>query len=669
MSREKYLELVKTISDYDYRYYVLAEPIIGDEEYDALYRRLLEIEQSHPEWIVPESPSRRIGGEPSGDFPTVIHERPMMSLANTYSMGEVRDFDRRIRQLLPDEEITYSCEPKIDGIAVTLHYRNGEFKLGATRGDGYRGDDITTNLRTIRSIPLKISQEGENYHDFEVRGEVYMPLRQFHRINEERVRQDLPPFANPRNATAGSMKTLDPREVSRRGLMIWCYDLDSDENWIGDTHDKRLKQLEEMRFPVVHPRKLVHRVEEVEEYYHTLGELRSSLPYEIDGVVVKVNDLRQRDLLGATAKSPRWAMAYKFAASRAETVLRSITHQVGRTGAVTPVGELEPVFLAGSTIKRVTLHNYDEIKRLGIGENTRVILEKAGDVIPKVVSRAPGEPEKEYQPPRKCPVCGQPLVRSEDEVIPRCVNFACPAMILGRIEHFVSRGAMDIEGLGSQTVDLLIQKKMVKDAGDLYFLDFNLISQLPGFGKKSADKLKKNIEESKNRPLDRVLFALGIRFVGAGVARVLAENFSSIDELEIASNSPGKLEKIEEIGPRIAASIAEFFANPGNQQVLEKLRKAGVTFSRVEQDTPADQTQHPWYGKRFVLTGTLKSMSRGVAGERLRAIGAIVSSSLSSKTDYLVVGESPGSKLKKAKDLRVTILSENEFLEGLEITY
>ncbi len=663
---QRYDELIRLIDYHDWRYYVLADPEISDEEYDRLYRELVELERRHPDWARrrPDSPTKRVGGQPSDEFVTVLHERPMLSLANTYSFEEVLEFLARVEKSLPGRTIRYACEPKIDGVAVSLRYREGRFVLGVTRGDGMRGDDITGNLRTVRGVPLVVREGVLAGATFEVRGEVYMTREDFTWLSEQRLDSGQPPFANPRNATAGSLKLLDPKEVRKRRLRLWVYELLADAPWAPSLHHERIELLAEHRFPVVHPRAVAAGAEEIQAFWTKLEEERDRVPFDIDGIVVKVDDLLQREELGTTAKTPRWAMAYKFRARRAVTKLLAITHQVGRTGAVTPVAELEPVQLAGSTIRRATLHNEEEIARLGIGPGVRVILEKAGDVIPKVVSRAEGEPPREYEPPVHCPACGESLVKPEGEVIRRCVNLACPAMRRGRLIHFASRGAMDIEGLGAQTVDLLLEHELVEDPADLYTLPLERVQALPGFAEVSARNLLRGIEESKQRPLERLIFGLGIRLVGAGVARILARKFGHLDELADAIVKPGIFEGIPEIGPKIAASLIDFFSRPRNLEVVEKLRRAGVNFG--ERFSEAEAAPAPLIGRRVVLTGSLEAMTREEAAEALRELGAKVTSSVSAKTDFVVAGASPGSKLARARKLGVTVYAENEFLRRLE---
>ncbi len=667
--RTRYEELIRLIDYHDWRYYVTNDPVISDEEYDRLYRELIDIEDRHQDWVTPNSPSQRVGGRTSDEFRSVIHQHPMMSLANTYSIGEIIDFDKRIRQGLEKKEtIAYSCEPKIDGVAVSLTYLNGSFTTGATRGDGVRGDDITSNLRTVRGFPLQITEGPGKEKDFEVRGEVYMANEDFKYLSSIREESGQPPFANPRNATAGSLKLLDPKEVRKRKLRIWIYELFADPDWAGRTHSERLETLEAMRFPVVHPWEICDNIDSIEKYCVGLEEKRDSLAYDIDGVVIKINSLNKREFLGTTAKTPRWAIAYKFKARRAETYLKKITHQVGRTGAITPVAELEPVFLAGSTITRATLHNDDEIARLSLGPARYVIIEKAGDVIPKVVSLKDGEKPGEYAPLTYCPKCQQELVRPDGEVIQRCVNAACPALLRGRLIHYSSRQAMDIEGLGEQTVDFLLENGFLRDLGDIYTIDAKKLAKMPGFGDLSVTKLLRGIEDSKGRPLANLIFALGIRHVGAGVARTLTRRFSHLDELiQTVDENPEVLESITEVGPKIAASIVDFFNLQSNRDIIEKLREHQLNFGEKFDSQGRLVKPVPLDGIRIVLTGTLSEMSREEASDILRELGAKVTTSVSSRTNLLIVGENAGSKLNRALQLEVPVWNEQEFITNLPL--
>ncbi len=661
--KDRYEELKAEIRRHD-RLYASANPEISDQQYDELVKELERIEERHPDWVRTDSPTQTLWGTAlSSDFEEVAHLRPMLSLANTYSEAEVRQFhERMLGEVGEPERIAYTCEPKVDGVAVSLLYEEGRFKRGATRGDGRTGEEITANLLTLDEIPRLLREGPWRSGRVEVRGEVYMRTADFQRLNEQRVEEGLAPFANPRNSTAGSLKLLDAREVARRPLRIWAYDLIAEGDWKRGEHAENLRAIGEMGLPVV-DFALVEELGEIFKYYEGMEQRRGDLPYEVDGVVVKLNDLALREELGATAKSPRWAIAWKFKAQRAITTLHRITHQVGRTGAVTPVAELEPVELAGSTIRRATLHNADEIQRLGLGEEMRVVLEKAGDVIPKVISRAEGEPAGQYTAPTHCPACGQELMHPEDEVIARCVNISCPAMVKGRLMHYASRGAMDIEGLGEKTVELLLAEELVRDPGDLYGLTQEEVEKLEGFAQLSAKNLIEAISASKEQTLDRLLFALGIRMVGAGVARVLARRFGHLHALAEASREPEKLEAIDEVGPKIAASIHEFFALERNRAFLEKLQEAGVRFG----SKPEEKHEERLAGRRIVLTGALV-LPRDQVAEALRREGANVTSSVSGRTDLLIHGEEAGSKLEKARKLGVRILdgSRLELAELLE---
>jgi len=671
--RERYNLLVKEIKEHNRRYYEESKPIISDSDYDTLYKELVELEKKHPEWINEDSPTRQVGGRVSGKFTSVTHKFPMMSLSNTYNEEEVRQFYERIIKSYdnPDSRPEFTCEPKIDGIAVTLIYENGKFVLGATRGDGSTGENITENLKTIKSIPRKLKQGPWTKGRVEIRGEAYMYLDGFHRYNEKRQEDGQLPFANPRNATAGSLKTLDSSEVTRRPLGVWLYELvlEKGTDWFPLNHSDSLKSLKEMGFPVV-DWYLAKNVSEIQNCWEKIENSREDLNYDIDGVVIKLNDLKKRDSLGATAKSPRWAIAYKFKARRAQTRLIKINHQVGRTGAVTPVAELEPVFLVGSTIRRATLHNAEEIERLGLGDDMEVVIEKAGDVIPKVISRAKDVEKGEYETPQHCPVCNSPLVQPEGEVIRRCVNISCSAMQRGRLIHFASRSAMDIEGLGEKTVDILLDSELrIDDPGDFYSLTTNQIRSLDGFAELSAQKLYEAIQESLAKPFSKKLFALGIRMVGAGAARILAKNYKNFDQLiELVSKdeeeAQTELTDIEDIGPKIAKSVIEFFQLESNLVFIEKLmsrrtelEKSGQNLSLSFDDSDVEEeTDNFLDGKKIVLTGSLTHMKRDEAGEKLMAYGAKVTSSVSAKTDLVIYGDSAGSKLTKAEKLGVQTL-------------
>ncbi|MCE5250573.1 NAD-dependent DNA ligase LigA [bacterium] len=653
--RERIEYLKKSIREHDHRYYVLAEPEITDKAYDMLLKELEELECQYPGLKTPDSPTMRVGSDLAKEFPSRTHTSPMLSIANTYSEEEVIEFDRRVRSLLPGEEIMYTCELKIDGVALSLHYEGGVLRTGVTRGDGVTGEDITPNVKTIRAIPLKILDFSENC---EVRGEVYLEREavNFMNIGREEAGEKL--FANPRNAAAGSLKLQDPRIVARRPLKFFAY-------WLAipggrlDSQWERLDMLSRFGFPVNGNRRRCASIEDIMEFAGEMERKRDTLPYDIDGIVIKVDSIDQFDRLGTTAKSPRGVVAYKFQARQAETVLEDIIAQVGRTGTVTPVAVLRPVLLAGSTISRATLHNEQEIARKDIRVGDTVIIEKGGDVIPKVVSvvaekRPPGT--KPYRLPDVCPECSSPLVRDEREVAVRCVNASCPAMVEGRILHFASREAMNIEGLGPSLVTQLVQSGLAGNYADLYTLTREKLAALERMGDKSADNIIAALGESRKKDLWNLIYGLGIRHVGAGSARVLAEQFGSLDELMAADRE--KLESVEDIGPVVAESIRAFFDNDENRLTVERLKSYGL---RIETDRRERIADDFFAGKTFVLTGTLGSMSRNEASDLIRERGGNVSSSVSKNTDYVLFGSDPGSKYDKARELGVTLLGEEEF--------
>lgn len=658
-------ELRKLISEYDYNYFVLAQPSISDYEYDQLLAELIELENQYPQYYSPGSPTQRVGSDLPNEFKPVIHKIPMLSLANSYNESELLDFDRRVRETIPPtEKVEYVAELKIDGVSVSLKYVNGFLETGATRGDGTTGEDITNNIKTIKSVPLSIkSPLRDKFGEFEVRGEVYMEIEEFQKLNEERALNGEKTFANPRNSTAGTLKLLDPKQVAKRPLKIFTYYLYSETVPL-TSHFENLHLLKEMGFRVNEHSKLCNTIQEVVDYCRKWEEKRDTLPYEIDGVVVKVNSLKHQKILGNIAKSPRWAIAFKFKAKQARTKLHKITWQVGRTGTLTPVAELEPVFLAGSTISRATLHNYDEILRKDIREGDWVIIEKGGDVIPKVVSvdMKSRSPElKVVLPPDNCPVCNSKLFKPENEVAIYCENNSCPAQVKGRISHFASRGAMDIVGLGDSLINLLVDLGYLHDYSDIYELKNKKdeLIKIERLGQKSIKNLLNSIEESKKRPFDKVLYALGIRYVGVGAAKKLADHFYSIDDLANASTE--EIEEISEIGPSISNSIKRFFAERQNKLLIDKLKKSGLNFTQDRKLKLSDKLSN----KSFVLTGTLISMSREEAKKKIIANGGNVVSSVSKKTDFVVVGENPGSKLDKALKLGLKIINEEEFLDML----
>jgi len=666
---ERIEQLRQTVRDHDHRYHVLAHPIISDYEYDLLMKELQDLEADNPHMLTADSPSQRVGGEPISSFPVVRHPVPMLSISNTYATDEILGFDRRMKDWLGEEArtLTYSVELKIDGVAVSLRYEDGLLVQGATRGDGTQGDEITANLRTIRSIPLRIPVDHPATGAIEARGEVYLSHENFARMNNVREERGEAVFANPRNATAGSLKLQDPRQVAERPLQLFIYSLLFEDDAAAltaypelDSHYRRLDWLGRHSFPTNPSARRFDTIQDVVDYCILWGEQREMLPYDIDGLVIKVDSMRLQHQLGATLKSPRWAVAYKFAAQRTSTVLNDIMFQVGRTGVVTPVAVLEPVLLAGSTISRATLHNEEEVRRKDIRIGDTVNIEKGGDVIPKVVSINIDDRPADSMPfetPRNCPVCQTPLVRIGEEVAIRCTNTVCPAQVKGRVEHFVSRNAMDIEGFGPAVTEQVLEEGLVRDVGDLYALTREQLTSLERMGERSGDNLLRSIEKSKQRSLDRVIFGLGILHVGQRAARLLAGNLRSIDALKEASSE--QFESIQEIGPTIAKSVASFFANQKNCGVVDKLREAGIAMELPGAE--AAGTERPMAGQIFVLTGALERFTRDEAAAHIEALGGRVTSNVSKKTNYVVAGANAGSKLEKALALEVPVLTEDEF--------
>lgn len=653
--------LREEIRDHDYRYYVLAEPSISDESYDQLLRELSELEELYPEIRTEDSPTQRVGGQVTKEFPTVSHNIPMLSLANTYNEEEVRDFDRRVRSGLEGAPFRYVTELKVDGVAVSLLYRNGLLVRGATRGDGTEGDDVTGNIKTIRSIPLRLRTVPPKMQEMEVRGEVYMTRRDFEEMNAERDRTGERLFVNPRNSAAGTLKLQDPKVVSRRPLQFMPYTLLAAGAAL-ESHHKNLGTLKDLGFRVSGHTRLCNTIEDVIEFWKEWEIRRAKLEYDIDGIVVKVDSLAQQEMLGAIAKSPRWAIAFKFAARKQQTVLKSILLQVGRVGTVTPVADLEPVFVGGTTVSRATLHNEDYIRELDIRPGDTVVVEKGGDVIPKVSTvvrekRKPGS--RPFRMPEKCPECGSRIFRPVDEANYYCVNSECPAQIRARIEHFAHRGAMDIEGLGEAAVNQLVEGGFVKNYADIYDLGRRRreLAGLERWGEKSTLNLLEGIERSKERPFSKVLFALGIRHVGSGVAQLLAVSTGGMNAL--LKSGAADLLQIQGVGPQIAESVVRFLGDAHNRALIERLRKAGLQF---EEKSRRPKTSSALFGKTFVLTGALERMTRDAARERIEALGGRVSSSVSKKTDYIVVGADAGSKLDQARKLGIQILTEQEFL-------
>jgi DNA ligase (NAD+) len=665
-ARKRIAELRDQIRHHDYVYFVEARSEISDREYDRLYAELKGLEAQFPDLVTPDSPTQRAGGEPLKEFKSVRHAVPMMSLDKTYSIEELREFDARVRKLLPNEKVEYVLEPKIDGVSISVRYDDGQLALGATRGDGATGDDITANLKTVRAIPLQLHTKHPPKL-LEVRGEAYMPVEDFKKLNAEREKAGEPLFQNPRNTTAGSLKQLDPSLVAKRPIQAIFYAVAEGGDF--KKQSEVLEGLSKLGFPTHRHWWVCKNIEEVITRAEELQKLETKLPFEIDGAVVKVNNLDQWKRLGVTANAPRYAIAYKYSHEQAQTKLKDITIQVGRTGTLTPVAELEPVFLAGSTISRATLHNEEEIKRKDIRIGDTVIIEKAGEVIPAVIGvvkeKRPRD-AKEFDLFKyvhgKCPACGGPIARDPEFVAWRCENIACPAQLKRTIGHFASRKAMDIEGCGEVLVNQLVDKNLVHDVADLYSLTVAQLADLERMAEKSAANVVNAIAESKNRELWRLIHGLGILHVGEGGARKLADHFHDLDALAHASMD--ELQQAEDVGPVMAQSIRDFFANPRNQAVIEKLRKAGVKMKESRRsDLPV--ATGPFAGKTVVVTGTLSKLSREEAKEALRKAGAAVTDSVSKKTDYLIVGEDAGSKLDKARALGVKTLNEKEFLKML----
>lgn len=656
-------ELRQKIHQYDYEYYVLAQPTISDYDYDMLLKELEQLEKDNPHLITVDSPTQRVSGQPIKSFPTVVHRKPMLSLANTYSEAEIRDFDRRVKRALgPDATVEYVCELKIDGVAVSLIYENGLFIRGVKRGDGFTGDDITANLKTIRSIPLKIRRQPNFPSSFEVRGEVYFPREAFLKLNEKRRSEGDMLFANPRNAAAGTLNLQDPRIVSSRNLQLFAYYFDTDDsNFMPQTHLSNLALLKDFGFPVNPNYQLCSSLYEVFDFLKKWESRRQELSYDIDGAVIKVNSLSQQNILGSTAKSPRWAIAFKFKAIRAETKINAITWQVGRTGVLTPVAELQPVFLSGSKVSRATLHNPDEIQRKDIREGDYVFIEKGGDIIPKIVEVIPEKRDPQAPPtviPERCPQCQSGLLRIEGEVALRCPNLQCPAQINRRIEHFAGRDAMDIEGMGSALIEMLVSSGLISDVADIYQLKKEQLLTRERMGEKSVSNLLEAIERSKTRELYRLIYALGIPYIGLNAAKLLARHFYSLQKLQ--ESTLDELVAIEGIGEKMAQSIVEFFKQKHNQIIIERLRKAGLKLSsEIIQGQTGDQLK----GKVFVLTGTLPTLTREQATALIENAGGKVSSSVSSNTDFVLVGEKAGSKLLKARELGIATIDEKQLLD------
>ena len=655
--------LRKSINEHNYRYYVLDNPTIPDAEYDRLFKELEQLENLYPELITEDSPTQRVGATPLKDFAEVKHELPMLSLNNAFSEEEMQAFDRRVREKLGLDSVTYAAEVKLDGLAISLLYENGILKQAATRGDGYTGEDVTLNARTVKSIPLKLI--GEDFPPLlEVRGEVFMKKSSFDALNEAQREKGGKQFANPRNAAAGSLRQLDPRITAERPLTFFTYGVGiSNIESMVKTHSEELDLLKQWGIPVSPENKLVKGLPGCLDYYSRMAGRRDQLAYEIDGVVFKVDNIEKQNMLGFVSRAPRWAVAYKFPPSEEMTRVLDIEVQVGRTGALTPVARLEPVFVGGVTVTNATLHNEDEVRRKDIRVGDTVIVRRAGDVIPEVVSvikeKRQGHP-RQFHMPKKCPVCGSAATRADGEAVTRCSGgLYCPAQCIQSILHFASRRAMDIEGLGEKLVEQLFNQGYVRNLGDVYFLTLEQLAGLERMGEKSSENLLKALEKSKATRLDRFLYSLGIREVGEATARALAAYFGTLDKIKNASID--ELLAVPDVGPVVAKHIHDFFKEKHNLEVIQKLMDKGVHWPAVK----VKKTQ-PLAGKTFVLTGTLSAMTRDEAKEKLIALGAKASGSVSKKTDYVIAGDSPGSKYDKAVDLGIEILDEQRFLALLK---
>jgi DNA ligase (NAD+) len=665
---EKKIEALREkIRHHEYQYYVLDDPEISDFEFDKLMEGLKALEAENPDLVTPDSPTQRVGGKPREGFSKVRHSSPMLSLDNTYNEDELRAWERRVHDLSGRKDVEYVCELKLDGMSMALRYQDAHLERGITRGDGSEGEDVTLNVRTVRSVPLSIAKDKLKKSGlpatFEVRGEMLMPLAGFKKMNEEREKAGLSTFANPRNATAGTVRQLEPSITAQRRLDFFAYILLVNGRTYFDRHSKTMDALEAAGFKVNTHRRLVKNMEQVWAFIEEWGKKRDSLPYEIDGIVIKVDSAALQDELGWTGKAPRWAIAYKYAARGGVTQIEDILVQVGRTGKLTPVAALKPVPIGGTTVSRATLHNMDEIERLGVKIGDWVEVERGGDVIPKVVKVVEDKDHprghKTFHMPEKCPVCGGHVVRTEGEADHRCVNANCPAKLRETILHFAARSVMNIEGMGDALVNQLTERGMVKNVADIYKLTKDDLLKLERMGEKSAQNVLDEIEASKKLPMERVIFGLGIRFVGERTAEFLAEHFGSMDALMDATEE--ELQQVNEVGPRVSASIAEFFQEPRNRALVEQLRKAGLTFSGKKKERGTKLA-----GKTFVLTGTLAHFTRDEAKKLIEDQGGRVAGSVSKNTDFVVAGSDAGSKLDKAKELGVPVIDEKGLKEQLE---
>lgn len=661
MAKQRIEEITKLLNRYNEEYYVLDKPSVSDREYDRLMQELIELEEKNPELKSKTSPTVRVGGAILQGFNKIEHDKPMLSLGNAFNESDLRDFDSRVKKISPN--VTYVCELKIDGLAVTLHYDQGSFVKGATRGDGVIGEDISENLKTIQTIPLQINYE----EPLEVRGEVYMAKATLELLNEERRLKGEEVFANPRNAAAGSLRQLDSRIAAKRRLAMFCYAVPSAADLGCTTHEESLQRISSLGFNVNPNRQVCDSIEEVLNYIDHWTSARFDLPYEIDGIVIKVNELDQQDKLGTTVKSPRWAIAYKFPAEEVETILKDIIFTVGRTGMVTPNAVLEPVRVAGTRVQRATLHNEDYVKERDIRINDRVIVRKAGEIIPEVIKPvldARNGNEVRFEMIEECPRCGSELIREVGEADHYCLNIDCPARIVESLCHFVSRDAMNIDGLGVKVVEQLYDHQLIQNVADIYKLNKEQLLPLERMGEKKVTNLLNAIENSKQNSLEKLIFGLGVRHVGSKTAKVLATQFGNIQTIMTAQFDDFK--NVAEVGDVIANSVVHYFSQSANVQLIEELKQLGLNMEYKGVRVGESDSNHEFYGKTVVLTGTLTQLSRKEAGEKLEAIGAKVSGSISAKTDYLIAGEKSGSKLKKAQGLGVKVIDEQTFLTMLE---
>ncbi len=658
-------ELRKEIREHNRRYYIENDPQISDFEYDILLKRLEELEKKYPEYVTPDSPTQRVGGEAIDDFKTVMHQIPMKSLGNTYNEEDLREFDKRVRKDVGND-VTYSVEPKIDGVSISIVYEDGLFKQAITRGDGTKGDDVTLNIKTIKELPLKLLKEVKGR--MEVRGEVYIRDSDFVELNNKREERGEKTFANPRNFTSGTLKTLDPNEVAKRPLKVFLYYLVDIEESKSDelkTHSSRLEYMKELSLPVIEHNGVCNGIDEVIEFIEEFKKIKASLDYDTDGIVIKVDSIAKQNELGYTTKEPKWAIAFKYPAKQSTTIIEDIVNQVGRLGSITPVAKVKPVLLSGTTVSSASLHNFDEIERKDVRINDTVFIEKAGEIIPqvvKVVVEKRPEDAKKIKPPERCPSCDTQLVKDEGEVALRCPNYDCPEQVVLRISYFTSKDGMDIEGIGESYVRKFIKAGLINDIADIYYLKEKRekLESLEGFGKKSVDNLLTSIEKSKQNPLHMFIKALGIRYIGEKGSRVLARKYDTIDELMKASFED--LENIYDIGKIMAKSVYDFFREERNISLINKLKEAGVNTKSLEEKV---EDSDKLSGKKFVITGTLPTLKRNEAKELILKYGGDVTSAVSKKTDYVVVGEDAGSKLDKANKLGIKTISEAELLEML----